>query len=325
MAVESKPLFHPEVIRRQLRNFVLPASVEDSRPRLQHWANLIHSGQADSLKETDLLPDFLTDIFCTLLGYTRPAGSPDSYTLSRETKVVVDGQQADAVLGRFLPDKQEYIVALEGKGTRDPLEIPFGGRKMSAVDQCYRYAINLPCDWIIVTSMRETRIYHKGSNQQTYERFDTVRLAGDAGLLKRFIFLLGAARVVPDSGACHFKELLSKSETVGREITNKFYAFYADLRQSVFARLRAGNPSVLPQEILRCSQKLLDRILFCSFCEDRSLLPPETVRGAFLHSDPYNPKPIWDNFRGLFRSVDKGNSGLKIPAYNGGLFAFDEG
>jgi len=325
MAVESKPLFHPEVIRQHLRNFVLPASVEDSRPRLSHWADLINSGQADQLKETELLPDFLTDIFCALLGYTRPAGSPGGYTLSRETKVVVDGQQADAVLGRFQPDKREYIVALEGKGTRDPLEIPFGGRKMSAVDQCYRYAINLPCDWIIVTSMRETRLYHKGSNQQTYERFDTVRLAGDAGLLKRFVFLLGAARVVPDSGVCHFKDLLGKSETVGREITNRFYAFYAHLRQTVFARLRTANPAVLPQDILRCTQKLLDRILFCSFCEDRGLLPPETVRGAFDHSDPYNPRPVWNNFRGLFRSIDKGNSGMKIPAYNGGLFAHDEG
>lgn len=325
MAVESKPLFHPEVIRQHLRSFILPASVEDSRPRLKHWADLISSGQADKLKETDLLPDFLTDIFVTLLGYTRPAESPDCYTLSRETHVVVDGQKADAVLGRFLPDKQEYIVALEGKSTRDPLEIPFGGRKMSAVDQCYRYAINFPCDWIIVTSMRETRLYHKGSNQQTYERFDTVRLATDAGLLKRFVFLLGAARVVPESGDCHFRELFSKSETVGREITNKFYSFYADLRQTVFARLRTENPTVAQQEILRCSQKLLDRILFCSFCEDRGLLPPETVRGAFDHSDHYNPKPIWDNFRGLFRSVDKGNSGLKIPAYNGGLFAHDPG
>jgi hypothetical protein len=29
---------------------------------------------------------------------------------------------------------------------------------MSAVDQAYRYAINFPCDWIIVTSMRKTRL-----------------------------------------------------------------------------------------------------------------------------------------------------------------------
>jgi hypothetical protein len=30
-------------------------------------------------------------------------------------------------------------------------------RRMSAVDQAYRYAINLPCDEIIVTSMRRKR------------------------------------------------------------------------------------------------------------------------------------------------------------------------
>jgi len=196
---------------------------------------------------------------------------------------------------------------------------------MSAVDQCYRYAINLPCDWILVTSMRETRLYHKGSNQQTYERFETARLATDTGMLRRFVFLLGAARVAPESGECHFHALLKDSESAGKKLTNEFYTLYADLRQTVFARLRAENETVAPQEILRCTQKLLDRILFCAFCEDRHLLPAETVSRAFTHSDPYNPKPIWENFRGLFRSVDVGNAGLKIPAYNGGLFAHDPG
>jgi hypothetical protein len=50
---------------------------------------------------------------------------------------------------------------LVSPGTRDPLDRPFVGRRMSAVDQAYRYAINLPCDWIIVTSMCETRLYYK--------------------------------------------------------------------------------------------------------------------------------------------------------------------
>ena len=50
---------------------------------------------------------------------------------------------------------------------------------MSAVDQAYRYAINLPCDWIIVTSMRETRLYHKGSPQNAYEPVKSSRLPSD--------------------------------------------------------------------------------------------------------------------------------------------------
>jgi hypothetical protein len=325
MAVETKPLFSPELLRKAAHAFTLPATVETARPRLQHWADLISSGKADTFKETALLPEFLTDVFGQLLGYTGPAAAGDSFTLLRETHVEVDGQFADAALGRFTASSQRFVVAVEGKGTRDPLERPFAGRRMSAVDQAYRYAINLPCDWIIVTSMRETRLYHKGSNQQTYERFDTVRLARDEALLRRFVFLLGAERVVPESGPSHLDTLLRSSESAGRELTNQFYGLYAGIRQQVFTQLRHANSAADPNEILRCTQKLLDRVLFCSFCEDRGLLPPNTVRGAFEHSDPYNPRPVWENFRGLFRSVDVGNATLKIPAYNGGLFAHDPG
>jgi len=325
MAVESKPLFHPEVIRQQVRSFALPERVQALQPELQHWADLLASGRADDFKESDLLPDFLTDIFCHLLGYTRPAGPADTFTLSRERHVEVDGKFADAVLGRFHKDTTRFTVALEGKGTRDPLDRPFAGRRMSAVDQAYRYAINLPCDWIIVTSMRETRLYHKGSNQHAYERFETVRLASDPALLKRFVFLLGAERIVPEKRECHLYELLKASESVGRELTNRFYALYADTRQKVLTRLCHDNAAIAPPEILRCTQKLLDRVLFCAFCEDRSLLPAGTLKHAFTHHDPYNPKPIWTNFRGLFRAIDTGNAGLNIPAYNGGLFAPDPG
>lgn len=325
MAVETKPLFSPELVRQQIQHFTLPDSVQAAMPRLQHWADLIISGKADNFKETALLPEFLTDIFGQLLGYTSPASAGESYTLSRETHVEVDGQFADAALGRFTATTQKFTAAVEGKGTRDPLDRPFAGRRMSAVDQAYRYAINLQCDWIIVTSMRETRLYHKGSNQQTYERFETARLATDPVLLKRFVFLLGAERVVPPTGACHLDTLLRSSETAGRELTNHFYHLYADIRLQVFGLLRSHNATLPTPEILRCTQKLLDRILFCAFCEDRGLLPANTVRGAFEHSDPYNPRPIWENFRGLFRSVDVGNAGLKIPAYNGGLFAHDPG
>ena len=148
MALESKPLFHPEVLRQQVRSFNLPDQTGAWQPKLQHWADLIASGRADTFKETALLPDFLTDIFCGLLGYTGPAASADTFTFSRERHVEVDGKVADAVLGRFQKDKEQFVAVLEGKGARDPLDHPFAGRRMSAVDQTYRYAVNLPCDWI---------------------------------------------------------------------------------------------------------------------------------------------------------------------------------
>lgn len=70
-------------------------------------------------------------------------------------------------------------------------------------------------------------------------------------------------------------------------------------------------------------RKVLDRVLFVAFGEDRGLLPAESIARAFAHADPYNPRPVWENFKGLFRAVDRGNPGLKVDAYNGGLFAPD--
>ena len=57
---------------------------------------------------------------------------------------------------------------------------------MSAVDQACRYAINLPCDWIVVTSMREMRLYHKGSPQNAYECFETLWAADELWLSHSF-------------------------------------------------------------------------------------------------------------------------------------------
>ena len=79
----------------------------------------------------------------------------------------------------------------------------------------------------------------------------------------------------------HLYELLRASESVGRELTNQFYALYADIRQRVLTRLCRENATIAPQEILRCIQKLLDRVLFCAFCEDRGLLPAESLKHAF--------------------------------------------
>ncbi len=244
MPVEAKPLFRPDVLRPYMQSFAWPANLAKSKAALAKWAEMLSTGRADKFKEQELLPDFLTDVFCNALGYSRPADSAARFTISREKHVQVDGKFADAVLGNFRPGMEEFIVALEGKGPLDPLDRPFAGRKMSAVDQGYRYAINLPSDWIIVTSMRQTRLYFKGADQYTYERFDTERLADDEALLKRFLFLLGAERVVPETGRCHLYGLLTTSEKVGKELTKEFYFRYAEMRQNAFEHLCRENPSL---------------------------------------------------------------------------------
>jgi hypothetical protein len=58
MAVESKLLFHPEVMRQQVRSFVLLGHVSAWQPKLQHWASLISSGRAGVIPQLDLQIQF---------------------------------------------------------------------------------------------------------------------------------------------------------------------------------------------------------------------------------------------------------------------------
>ncbi len=323
MPVEAKPIFRPDVIRLPVLGFSLPESVVERRSNLEKWAEIIASGSVDTHKEQEILGDFLNDIFCELLGYTRAVDNPKRYTFSREKHVQADGKFVDAVLGEFGPAGNRNIAAVEGKGPKDPLDRPFAGRKVSAVDQAFDYAINLRCNWILVTNIRQTRLYYKGTDKQTYERFDTETLAADERQLRKFVFLLHANRMVPPHGPCHLDTLFQESEKVGRELTREVYAEYAFIRRSTLSMLRRANSEIAPRLILGCAQKLLDRILFIAFCEDRGLLPTESIQRAYAHRDPYNPRPLWDNFRGVFRAINVGNDDLDIRKYNGGLFADD--
>jgi len=238
-----------------------------------------------------------------VLGYAGPAEGGERWTLSREKHVQVGGKFADAALGDFrLAGANKFIVAVEGKGPKDPLDRPFAGRQMSAVDQAYRYAINLPCDWILVTSIRQTRLYYKGSDQQTYERFDTVQLAVDDAQLKKFVFLLGAARMVPpaDTATCTTcKPLRRKS---ARKLTKEYYLRYANMRQDAFENCAGRMP------MYRRRRSCIARKSFWTHSVLRLLRRPRLAAGrdhqeSLCPPRPYNPRPIWENFRGLFQSI----------------------
>lgn len=157
------------------------------------------------------------------LGYVPPPHTP--YTLKKEALVQVDGKFADAAFGRFGDTGEQTVAVLEGKGPRDPLDRPFAGRKWSGVDQALMYAVQLKIDWYLVTNLKETRLYHKANDTHTFERFETSKLATDDAELARFVYLLGAERVLAPTGN-HLNAVLAESAKIGRELTNLFYAEY---------------------------------------------------------------------------------------------------
>ncbi|MDR7127603.1 DNA methyltransferase [Pseudotabrizicola sp. 4114] len=237
----------------------------------------------------------------------------------------------DLALGRFGGKTPEILAPFELKGadTRD-LDAIMPGRNKTPVQQAWEYAMNARgVKWVLVSNMIELRLYGFGEGTTAYETFQLDRLT-DPNEYARFMLLLSADSLL--SGRT--RKLLDESRDEDKDITNRLYQDYKALRLKLIGAVQVADPAIAPLDAIAVAQKILDRVLFIAFAEDTGLLDENTLKHAFEHADPYNPHPIWDNFKGLFRGIDLGRPERRdsagkiiiqpIPRYNGGLFRQDD-
>ena len=316
------PLFHPRLVRDRIKTLD-PAIFHQRHQALETLLAHLGSGTLDRTNETELHGGFLEGIFGEVLGYrTFVHAVQDQWDLAAE-KRMLKGGSADGAIGFFSGQKQknQVIAPIELKGPTQFLDHA-KGRSLTPIQQGWDYANKTPeSRWIIVSNYRETRLYAKSRGQAAYELFLLSDLATEAGFL-RFVALLGRDALLggPSPERSPLSELLVASERSEREITERLYAKYRGLRVQLFEELCRKHSNIPAETLLGYAQTILDRVLFLAFAEDRQLLPSSTIARAYEHRDPYNPRPIWQNFLAVFRSVDKGNPALNIPQYNGGLF-----
>ena len=74
---------------------------------------------------------------------------------------------------------------------------------------------------------------------------------------------------------------------------------------------------------IRIAQKIIDRIVFIAFCEDRLLLPDKCIATAYNDIPPWQKvtNPRWRNFLYLFKAIDEGHEDgpVRINRFNGFL------
>jgi type I restriction-modification system DNA methylase subunit len=308
-------LFNPKTIARHLTNTAKPT--EEQAAHLAAWAELIRSGRIMDHKETALHGDFKARIIEGVLGY-RSAVDNAEHTVTSE-QAILKGS-VDLALGHFGPDKSQIIAPLELKGakTKD-LDAIMPGRAKSPVQQAWEYATNAPgVKWVLVSNYTELRVYGFGEGTEACERFDLARLT-ESEEYARFSLLLSADNLL--SGRT--QALLAESRQEDKDITDDLYRDYKALRGELIHAIRKQAPDVPALDAISAAQTILDRLLFTAFAEDTGLLPKRILEKAFEHADPFNPRPVWENFKGLFAAIDKGNKQLDVPPYNGGLFAHD--
>jgi len=308
------PLINQRLIDTQLSVGSIPPA---HHKILSDWQTSIESRRIFSQKETALHSHFIQRILIDVLGYQGFSG--ESWTLSQEQKI--GRGSVDIALGRFTPDDVQVIAPFELKGakTKD-LDAIMAGRHKSPVQQAWEYAMDARgAQWVLVSNYVEIRLYAVGYGRQDYEVWQLAELT-DPAEYARFMWLLSAEQLLTGNSS----EILQQSEQLDKAITAQLYQDYKALREHLLSNLQVDNPHVSALELIRYTQKILDRVLFIAFAEDRGLLPDRTLAQAYEHHDPYHPRPVWENFIALFTAINKGNAALNIPAYNGGLFAKDK-
>ncbi|HEX8482971.1 MAG TPA: N-6 DNA methylase [Allosphingosinicella sp.] len=310
------PLFNEKTLQNALAVFHWEPSPAEQEAAL-NWAGRASDPGFDLQNESQLEQEFNRTVLQQMLGYAAPA--PGAAGTMQVKQPVPGGTIVDVALGRFEQGDSGIVAPLELKGPKVALDRIMPGRAKTPVQQAWDYAMDTPgARWVLVSNMKELRLYAFGHGRQLYESFD-LRKLDQPDEHKRLRLLLAPDRLLTGTTA----ELLARSAEVDREVTNQLYRDYKELRTNLMTFVAAQHPSVSVEARIRLVQTLLDRLLFIAFAEDKGLLPHRSLALAIEHRDPYFPRPRWEQVRKLFEWVDQGAPPSNIPRYNGGLFAPD--
>lgn len=304
-------LFHPKVIEKHLKTVKEPP--QKHILTMSKWAENLAKGVYDSETQND--SEFIQRILIDLLGYTG-SGSGDNWSLTKN--LPLGKGNVDVALGNFSLTQVSITAPFELKGASTKnLDSIMPGRNKTPIQQAWEYAMDAKgAKWVLVSNYREIRLYAVGFGRKDFELFD-LSIMTDAKNLSRMLLLLSARNLLGDLTL----QLLKESEQREKEITKELYQDYKKIRGEIVKELVVQYPKMSSLKIVRFTQTILDRILFIAFAEDKGLLPQSTLKQAYETRNPFSPQPVWSNFQGLFSAINKGSSALRIPGYNGGLFA----
>ena len=276
----------------------------------KHFHNAEIQENIRNSKEEQYQGEFLIDLFVDVLGYTK--NPTPHFNLTTEYKNVKDSKKADGAI--IINDKVLAIIELKGTNTTDLSKIE---------TQAFGYKNNQPdCKYVITSNFEKLRFYI--DNAIEHLEFNLFELT--KGEFELLYLCLAVENISADIPARIKNESVSKED----EITKKLYKDYSVFKRELFKNLSEQNPEFDPLELFKKSQKLLDRLLFLFFGEDRGLLPPNSVRmileqwNKLKDLDEY--VPLYDRFKKYFGYLNTGFKGkdFSVFAYNGGLFKPDE-
>lgn len=162
------------------------------------------------------------------------------------------------------------MVELKGSGTLlDKKQASYGGQ--SPVDQGFGYKTSFKdCPWLLVSNFASLRLYR--DNKQDFEVWTLEQLVDPSNEyyhLRTLLGLLRRSRLISSSGKSYTETLLSEVRIKQEKITKSFYREYKGLRFELINDIRHNNPDLDVETVVEKAQKIIDRIVFILFCEDK--------------------------------------------------------
>jgi type I restriction-modification system DNA methylase subunit len=261
-------------------------------------------------KEEQFQEGFLRELFVNVLEYK--LFPEPGYNLVTEKKNVTNAQKAD---GAILVNNEVRAV-IELKDTRTV-------NLRSAEGQAFGYKYqHKNASYVITSNFEKLRFYI--DNAVEFQEWNLFTLT------KKEFELLYLCLACENLEADLPLQLKKERNTNIDEITKDFYARFLASKRSLLGNLIAVNPGINKLQLLRCTQKLLDRIIFILFAKDCGLLNSQTSENILTEWDCLinltEYSPLYDYLKRYFSYINKGRKDKKhdIFAYNGGLFQPDE-
>ena len=242
-------------------------------------------------------------------------------------------------------DENKRAIAVfldEGEGFEEPI-VRFDGS--SPVMHALAVADRESLPWVVLTRGRQIRVYSARPDvgvgrKGRAETFVETNLALLPDAQAGYLTLLFSADALREGGT--FEEVLDESRDYSADLGIRLRdRIYRDAVPSLATALARRQPGVDLNAVYEQALVVLFRLLFVAYAEDKDLLPYrsngayrehalKTIARSLTQRMAAGPlqfdqhaTDLWDDVRSLWLAVDKGNSELGVPAYNGGMFSAD--
>lgn len=260
-------------------------------------------------KEEQFQEGFLRELFVKVLGYT--LNPEPNFNLIPEKKNEGNSKKADGAI--LVGGEVVGIIELKDHKTTDLKQVE---------PQAFGYKNkHRNASYVVISNFEKLRFYI--DNAVDFIEFNLFTLTADEfALLWICLAYENVERGLP-------KQIKGESINSEDHITKELYKDYSAFKRQLYADMVERNERFDKLTLFKKSQKLLDRLLFIFFAEDKGLLPPNSIKGTIdkwkvYNADPMNePQPLYSRFQRYFHLLNVGHL-PEIYAYNGGLFKADE-